>query len=222
MLALRRRENGDHQEITAEAILVATGRTPAVEGLGLEAARVQVGARGVEVDAHLRTTSSDVWACGDVVGVFHLVHMAQYEAEIAARNVAASLWGLASEAVADYANVPWAYPTDPEVAQVGLREDDARAKGIPVVVGWASFAELSRAVTLDEARGVVKVVADASTGRLLGVHMVGPRASELISEASLALHAGLTIHDIARTRHPAASLAEALRWAAAAAARTLG
>lgn len=221
VLRFQRGRNGDQQAVTAEAVLVAAGRVPAVAGLGLEAAGVQVGPRGVVVDPTLRTTAPSVWACGDVVGVFHLAHMAQYEAEVAAQNIASALRGLLPEATVNYTGVPWAYPTDPEIAQVGLREEDARAAGRAVVVGRARFADLSRAVTLDEARGLVKVVADAETARVLGVHIVGPRAAEIISEASLALHTGLTAHDIAHTRHPAASLAEVLRRAAAEAARSL-
>lgn len=105
---------------------------------------------------------------------------------------------------------------------MGLREEDARRRGGPVVVGLADFAGLHRAITRGEVRGVVKVVADGEHGRILGVHIVGPRAGELISEASLALRAGLTVHDLAETAHPALALAEALRRAAAAAVQALG
>lgn len=116
----------------AEAVLVATGRDPAVQGLGLEAAGVEVGPQGVVLDGELRTVR--------------------------------------------YGQVPWTYPTDPERAQVGLREDQASARGGPVVVSRADCADLYRAITLGEARGLVKVVADGPEGRLLGVHIVGARA----------------------------------------------
>lgn len=181
--------------LTAEAILLATGRRPNIEGLDLEKAGIETGRQGIVVDKHLRTSAPGVYAIGDVTGGLLFTHVAAAHAVLAVRN---AFFPLATKW--DPSGTPWATFSDPELAHVGITEDEAREQGIPHVVHRWSFDEVDRAITEGEAHGFFKVVATPK-GRILGAHIVGPEAGELIHEFALALKHGLTVGEIARTIH---------------------
>src|SRR5216683_1189400 len=197
--------------VDADHVLLAVGRSPYTEGLGAEAAGVKLERGRVVVDDHLRTSAQGVWAIGDVIGGIMLAHVASYEGICAVENIAGHA------RIPDYHAAPNCVYTDPEIAHVGLGEKDAKERGIEVKVGRFPFAASGRALTLGQSEGFVKVVADAPTGRMLGVHIVGPRATDLIAEATLAVQNGLTLDQLDLTMHAHPTLPEALMEAALAA-----
>lgn len=199
------------QEITlaADRVLVAVGRRPYTEGLNLEAAGVQVDPRGfIPVDAQCRTNVPHIFAIGDVTGGVLLAHRASHMGIVAAEVIAGQ------PSACDWVSVPAVVFTDPEIAYVGLTEQQAREQGYDVAVSKFPFTAIGRALTLAEPDGLVKVVADKATGAVLGVQMVGPEVAELIGEAALALEMGATVEDIARTIHPHPTLSEGIMEAA--------
>src|SRR5216683_2172464 len=197
--------------VDADQVLLAVGRSPYTEGLGAEAAGVKLERGRVVVDDHLRTSAQGVWAIGDVIGGIMLAHVASYEGVCAVENMAGH------ERVPDYRAAPNCVYTDPEIAHVGLGEKDAKERGLEVKVGRFPFAAAGRALTLGQTEGLVKVVADAASGRMLGVHIIGPRATDLIAEATLAVQNGLTLDQLDLTMHAHPTLPEAIMEAALAA-----
>src|SRR5438876_5649997 len=198
--------------VDADQVLLAVGRSPYTEGLGAEAAGVKLDRGRVVVDDHLRSTAQGVWAIGDVIGGIMLAHVASYEGVCAVENIAGH-----GDRVPDYHAAPNCVYTDPEIAHVGLGEKEAKDKGIFVKVGKFPFAAAGRALTLGQTEGFVKVIADAESGKLLGAHIIGPRATDLIAEAALAIQNGLTLEQIDLTIHAHPTLTEALMEAALAA-----
>ncbi len=193
----------------ADAVFVTVGRRPNVENLGLEAAGVTLDEQGfVKVDESLRTSASHIYAIGDCIGIPYLAHRSSKEGILAAEQIAGM------DRSVDWRAMPAAIFTDPEIATVGMSEDEAKAAGRSVKAGKFPFAALGRALTADETEGFVKVVMDADTEEVLGVRIVGPEASDLISEAALALEMGATAEDLALTVHPHPTLPEALMEAA--------
>ena len=191
--------------IEAEKILVSVGRTPTSQGLGLEAAGVKTDSRGhILVDARYRTSAENIYAAGDVIGA-PLAHKASRSGS------GAHAIGRAAEPLGA---VPWAVFTDPEIAFVGETEAQARARGASVLTGRFPFSALGRAQAGQEAEGFVKVIVDRDSHKLLGTGIVGAHASDLISEASLALRLGATVEDIASTIHPHPTFPEAFQEAA--------
>src|SRR5213080_4974128 len=203
---------GEGGAVDADQVLLAVGRSPYTEGLGAEEAGVKLERGRVVVDPHLRTTADHVWAIGDVIGGIMLAHVASYEGVCAVENIAGH-----GDRVPDYHAAPNCVYTDPEIAHVGLGEKEAKEKGISVKVGKFPFAAAGRAVTLGQTEGFVKVVADAGSGQLLGAHIIGPRATDLIAEATLAVQNGLTLEQLDRTIHAHPTLPESLMEAALAA-----
>ncbi len=197
--------------VDADQVLLAVGRSPYTEGLGAEAAGVKLDRGRVVVDDHLRTSAQGVWAIGDVIGGIMLAHVASYEGVCAVENMAGH------ERVPDYHAAPNCVYTDPEIAHVGLGEKEAKDRGLEVKVGRFPFAAAGRALTLGQTEGFVKVVADATSGRMLGVHIIGPRATDLIAEATLAVQNGLTLDQLDLTMHAHPTLPEAIMEAALAA-----
>jgi dihydrolipoamide dehydrogenase/pyruvate dehydrogenase E1 component alpha subunit len=195
----------------AQVVLLATGRVPYTEGLGLEEAGVQVERGCVVVDDHLRTAAGGVWAIGDVIGGIMLAHVASYEGICAVENIRGG------DRVPDYHAAPNCIYTDPEIANVGMTEREAREHGLEVKVGRFPLSASGRALTLGQTEGAVKVVADAGDGTLLGVQMVGPRVTDVIAEATLAVQQRLKLHDLDLTMHAHPTLAESLLEAALAA-----
>jgi dihydrolipoamide dehydrogenase len=186
-----------------DVVLVGVGRRPNTEGLDLERAGVATNERGwVEVDDRLRTNVAGVHAIGDVTGKVLLAHVASHQGLVAAGVIAGH-----DERI-DYRVVPAATFTHPEVASVGLTEAKAREAGHDVVVGRFPFTALGRAQTYGSTEGLVKVVADRKYGEVLGVHIIGPSASDLIPDGALAMHLEATLHDIADTIHAHPTLGE--------------
>jgi dihydrolipoamide dehydrogenase len=211
-LRVRFRVGEQSDEVPAEVVLLATGRRPYTEGLGLEQVGVRTDRGRVVVDDHLRTSVPGIWAIGDVIGGIMLAHVASYEGVCAVENIC----GVADR-VPDYHAAPNCIYTDPEIANVGLGEREARERGIEVKVGRFPFSALGRALTLGRTEGAIKVIADARTDTLLGVEMVGPRVTDLIAEATLAIQHGLTLHDLELTMHAHPTLPESMLEAALAA-----
>jgi pyruvate/2-oxoglutarate dehydrogenase complex dihydrolipoamide dehydrogenase (E3) component len=194
--------------VRAAEILVATGRRPNVEELNLQAIGVRYDAKGVWTDARLRTSARNIWACGDVIGRHQFSHMAEHEAKAVVRNAL-----LPFPARVSFDVEPWATFTEPELAHVGLTEAEARAQGRAVRVYRHSFGQDDRALVDDQARGLVKIVAD-TRGRILGAHILGPHAGELIHEFILAMRHGLSVRALADTIHVYPTLSMANQRAA--------
>jgi dihydrolipoamide dehydrogenase len=203
---------GKEQVVETDRILVAVGFRANTEGLGLDKAGVKLDGRGfIQVDDRLQTNVPSIFAVGDVIGPPFLAHTASREGETAAEVIAGK------RSLRDWVAVPGAIFTDPEVATAGLSEEDARKQGLDPLVGKFAFAALGRAIAIDHTEGFVKVVADRESKLLLGVTIVGPEASDLIAEATLALEMGAYLEDIALTIHAHPTLPEALMEACKAA-----
>src|SRR5713101_550897 len=203
---------GEGGAVDADQVLLAVGRSPYTEGLGAAEAGVKLERGRVVVDSHLRTTADHVWAIGDVIGGIMLAHVASYEGVCAVENIAGH-----ADRVPDYHAAPNCIYTEPEIAHVGLGEKEAKDKGLEVRVGRFPFAASGRALTLGQSEGFVKVIADAGSGKLLGAHIIGPRATDLIAEAALAIQNGLTLEQLDLTIHAHPTLPESLMEAALAA-----
>ena len=205
-------KGGQPATIDADVILVSVGRRPNSEGLGLEEAGVAVDKRGyVLADDQLRTNVPGIFAIGDLIGGMMLAHKATKEGEVVAEIIAGH------KAAMDVRTIPAVVFTDPEIASAGLTDEEAKAKGVEVKVGKFPFAALGRALSVNDTEGFVKVVIDARSEEILGVHIVGNGGSDLISEAALAIEMGAVAQDVNLTIHPHPTLAEAVREAAAAA-----
>jgi dihydrolipoamide dehydrogenase len=203
-------ESKQSEEIHADIVLVSVGRKPYTEGLGLEKIGVKVDKRGViETDDHLRTGVPGVLAIGDAIKGPMLAHKAEEEGIAAVEGIATPGAGHVN-----YNAIPSVIYTNPEVAWVGLTEEQAKAKGITYKVGKFPFKANSRARTNNETEGFVKFVSDAQTDRILGVHIVGSNAGELIAEPTLAIEYGASSEDLARTCHAHPTLSEATKEAA--------
>ncbi|MGE0550214.1 MAG: dihydrolipoyl dehydrogenase [Kofleriaceae bacterium] len=204
-------KDGKTATIDTDKILMSIGRKPNSENLGLAEAGVTVDKRGfIVADDHLRTNVAGIYAIGDVIGGMMLAHKATKEGEVVAEIIAGH------KAAFDVRTIPAVVFTDPEIAVTGLTEDEAKAKGhAELKVGKFPFAALGRALSVNDTDGFVKVIADAKTGELLGVHIVGNGASDLISEAALAIEMGAVADDLRLTIHPHPTLSEAMMEAAA-------
>ena len=207
-VAVRVRQAEVEERIVGSHLLVATGRSANVEGLGLEAAGVDYSPKGIAVDARLRTSNKRIYAIGDVAGGYQFTHMAAYHAGIVIRNALFKL-----PAKVDTRAVPWVTYTEPELAQVGLTEAMARDQGVEVeVLSWP-FAENDRAQTERATEGFVKALLDRR-GRIRGATIVGDRAGELIHTWVLAIAQGLKIGSLAQFIAPYPTLGEASKRAA--------
>lgn len=203
-------EGGAPQVLEAEALLVATGRRPNVEDLGLEAAGVEVTPRGIPTDARLRTNVKHIYACGDVNGQLPFTHVAGYEGGIALTNIVLHL-----PRKADYAKVPWCTYTDPEVASVGLNEKRAQKEGVEYRVLTEAFAENDRALAEGEPLGKIKVLLDGK-GKIVGCQIIGAHAGELIHEWIAAVAGGVKLSALAGAIHVYPTLSEISKRAAGA------
>jgi mercuric reductase len=196
--------------IEAAAVLVTTGRRPNTGGLGLEAAGVALSPRGaIEVDDRLRTTNPDIYAAGDVTGRDQFVYMAAYGARIAVEN-ALDGDGRRYDATA----MPAVTFTDPQVAGVGLTEAAARAQGLSVRTAMLPLSYLPRALAARDTRGLIKLVAEVGSDRLLGAHILAPEGGDSIQTAAMAIKAGLTTRELAETIFPYLTTVEGLKLAA--------
>jgi dihydrolipoamide dehydrogenase len=200
-------KNGE-SELTCDTLLVAVGRRPCLDTAGLEEAGVTVDQGRVKVDRQWRTSVPDIYAIGDLIHGPMLAHKAEDEG-VAVAELAAGRPGHVN-----YGAIPNVIYTMPELAQVGLTEAEAREQGIPVKVGRSYFKANARAKSLAEEEGLVKVIAHAETDRILGVHILGTRASDMIAEAVLAMEFQASSEDIVRTCHAHPTLSEIFREAA--------
>jgi dihydrolipoamide dehydrogenase len=200
--------DGKPMEFPADKILVSVGRRPVTENLGLEKAGVELDEKKrIRVDDHLRTNVPGIWAIGDAVAGPMLAHKAEED------GAAASEWIAGKAGHIDWNLMPGVIYTDPELAGVGLGEDVAKARGLDVRVGKFHFAANGRAIAADAADGFVKIIADAKTDRILGAQIIGPSASELISEIVTHMEYGGSAEDLARTVHSHPTLSEAVKEA---------
>lgn len=206
-------QNGERSEIEAEEILVATGRRPAVDGLDLEKAGVQMTGpmkSRMVLDRCLRTTNPDILAAGDVTGGSYLVHVAVSEGDLAAHNALLGCRPLLSQ---QHLFISAAF-TEPNIARVGLSEGEARQLGREVLVGKYLFADHGKAEILGETDGFVKMLADPRTGEILGTTIVGPQGAELIHEMACAITLRATVESFLQVPHIHPTLAEILTYPA--------
>lgn len=201
--------SGKKEMLDADYVLVAVGRKPYSDNLGLKELGIQQDKQGrVEVNAHFQTTISGIYAIGDLIRGPMLAHKAEDEGVAVAELIA----GKAGHV--NYDAIPNIIYTWPELASVGLSEEEVKAKGIECKVGVFPFLANGRAKTMEETDGIVKIIADSKTDRVLGVHIVGPRASDILAEAVIAMEFGASSEDIARTCHAHPTLSEAMKEAA--------
>jgi dihydrolipoamide dehydrogenase len=199
----------ENKELVAEKLLVSVGRTLNSDGIGLEATGIKKGQRGeIVVNETMETNIEGVYAIGDVTGNLLYAHVASRQGKIAAENI------MGRTEKMDYSVVPSTIFTSPEIASVGLKENQAGEKGMKIKKGNFQFRTLGKAHVIGEITGFVKIVSDETSDRVLGVHIIGPHASDLIHEAALAIKAGLTTKDIAQTIHSHPTLSESLMEAA--------
>ncbi|HYK85195.1 MAG TPA: FAD-dependent oxidoreductase [Ktedonobacteraceae bacterium] len=181
----------------ADEILLALGRQPNIEGLNLEAAGVKYDNKGIKVDDNLQTTSSNILAIGDVTGGYLFTHVAAYQAGVAVRNALVPV----GKKKVDYRVVPWCTFTDPEAARVGLTPDEAEKQYKQTRIVKFPWSDIDRAQTEGETVGFIKLVLAGKKDEIVGAHMVGARAGELLGEMALAMQHSLTLNDIFNTIH---------------------
>ena len=199
---------GAEKKVEAEVVAIAVGYCPNVDGLGLDTAGVTASKGGIQVNENMQTSVPDIFAAGDAVGGIMLAYVAMEEGIVAAENA------LGRNSTIDYQTVPKCTFTLPELASVGLTEPEAVSRGHQIKVGRFPFSANSMATILGERRGLVKIITETKYGQILGVHIIGPRATELIAEATLAMKMEATPQDIVATIHAHPTLSEALREAA--------
>ncbi len=195
--------NGQKRKIEFDQILVAVGRAPNVNGLGLERANVAFDKKGIKVDATLRTSAKHIYACGDIVGPYQFTHTADFQARLILRNAL-----FPGKSKIDYRVVPWCTFTEPEVARVGLNESEAKQNNVAHDVYQYSLSDLDRAVCDREAEGFIKVLTEKGTDQILGVTLVGSHAGDLLHELALAMHQKIGLKKIASMIHVYPTLAE--------------
>ena len=206
-LVVRQGSDGAESVIEFDTLLCAVGRSPRVEGFGLEQLGIPLtDKKTVETDAYLQTLVPNIYAVGDVAGPYQFTHTAAHQAWTAAVN---SLFGRVWRFKADYSVIPWATFTDPEVARVGLSETEARAQGVAFEVTRYALNELDRAITDDTTQGFIKVLTVPGKDRILGATIVGAHAGDLLAEYVLAMKHGLGLNKILATIHTYPTLAEA-------------
>ena len=200
---------GGAQLLAVDRLIVSIGRVPNTTGLNAEAVGLALDARGaIVVDAECRTNLPGVWAVGDVVRGPMLAHKAEDEGTAVAERMAGQ------HGHVNFNTIPWVIYTSPEIAWVGQNEQELKATGRDYKVGTFPFAANGRARALGDTTGMVKMLADAATDEILGVHIVGPQASELIAEAVVAMEFRASSEDIARICHAHPTLSEATKEAA--------
>ncbi|GAB5365103.1 hypothetical protein AAMO2058_001028000 [Amorphochlora amoebiformis] len=200
-------KGGDEEVIEADKVLLSIGRTPYLDGLGLEDLGIEMDGRVIKTNSHLQTNIPNIYAIGDCIKGAMLAHKAEEEGIAAIEHIA----GLGGHV--NYEAIPNVIYTHPELATVGKNEEELKEAGIKYKKGVFPFMANSRARTIDDADGMVKVLADAETDRLLGVHMLGPAAGEMIMEAVIGIEYGASSEDLARTCHAHPTLSEAVKEA---------
>lgn len=204
------KNEGAIQIVTAEKLIVATGRRPNTDHLGLETAGVEFGRRGeILVNEHLQTSNSDIYAAGDCIDEPMYVYVSAYAGNIAAENALND-----SGKVYDLFALPRVTFTDPQIASIGLTEEEAGKKGLKIKTSRLPLSYIPRFIVAFETRGLIKLIAEEETGKLIGAHILAPEAGDIIGEAALAVKHGLTAQDIIDTFHPYLTAAEGIKLAA--------
>lgn len=197
------------ETIECDRVLVSAGRSPNTKSLGLDAAGVEVDQRGfITTDEHLKTTASNVYAIGDCIGGAMLAHKASEE------GIAVVEYLVNGVGHVDYNTIPAIVYTHPEIASVGRTEEQLKSEGVNYRKGSSPFGANGRARAMGGAEGKIKILADAETDRILGVHAIGPRAGDLIAEAGIAMSFGASSEDLARCCHAHPTLSEIMQEAA--------
>lgn len=205
-------KDGKPQTLEAERVLVAVGRAPIIDDIGLEKAGVKTERGSIVVNDHLETSAKGVYAIGDCAKAPLLAHKASHEGIMLVENIAGKGHGWV-----DYNNIPSVTYCHPEVASCGLTEKAAREKGIEITIGSFPWSANGRARTAGETEGFVKIIRDAKYSEIIGAHIVGPSASELIGEFIIGRHLESTVEEMERAMHPHPTLSEAVAEAALAA-----
>jgi len=201
-----------------DALLIAAGRTPNLDSLALDAAGVRTNKRGVEVNDYLQTSQPHIYAAGDITGRFLFTHMADFQARIVVRNILMPFQLLRRRT--DYSVVPWCTYTDPEIARVGLSEEEARKEGVEYDLYRQPMSEVDRAVVENATAGFAKVLTRKGTDKLLGATIVAEHAGDLLQPLVLAMHAGLGLGKVAAAIHPYPTFVEVERKAGDAYSKT--
>ncbi|MGA2262977.1 MAG: dihydrolipoyl dehydrogenase [Acidobacteriota bacterium] len=209
VVAVVQAPNGETQTVTAEKAVIAVGRKPMTEGIGLETLGVTTAKGRIPVDARMETNVPGVFAIGDVVPTPQLAHLASHEGMLVMRHLAGE-----NTLPINYDQVPNCTFCYPEVASVGLTEQDARARGFEVVTSKFPFAAIGKASILGENDGFVKLICEKEYNQILGVHMIGPHVTELIAEGTAALGLEATAEDVAHLIHAHPTVSEAVMEAA--------
>jgi dihydrolipoamide dehydrogenase len=208
-VTIKAEHNGEQKTFAAEKMLVSVGRQANIEGIGLENTDIVVEKGFIQTNEFYQTKESHIYAIGDVIGGLQLAHVASHEGIVAVEHIAGQ-----NPSPIDYTMISKCVYSRPEVASVGLTEEEAKAKGYDVKIGKFPFKAIGKALVFGEAEGFVKIVADQKTNDLLGVHMVGPHVTDMISEAGLARVLDATPWEVAHAIHPHPTLSEAMAEAA--------
>ncbi|GAC1627727.1 MAG: mercuric reductase [Ktedonobacteraceae bacterium] len=200
----------EQQTFEADELLIALGRQPNVEKLSLDAANITYDNKGIKVDKHLRTTAPNIYAIGDVIGGYLFTHVAAYQAGVAVRN---ALIPVGKKKV-DYRVVPWCTFTEPEIARVGLTYEEAKKQYKDIRIAMFPFAEVDRAQAENETTGFIKLILAGKKEEIVGAHIVGLHAGELLGEMTLAMQHNMTIDDIYTTIHAYPTMATGVQQAA--------
>jgi dihydrolipoamide dehydrogenase len=201
-------KQGKGKVAKADKVLVAVGRIPNTKGLGLERVRIEMDGNFIKVNNRMETNIPGIYAIGDVVGKKMLAHAASAEGEVAVQNICGG------EVTIDYTKIPNCVYTCPEIASVGLTEEDIKQKGLSVKIGKFPFLYSGKAMAIDAINGFVKIIADAKTGEILGVHILGERATDLIGEHLLAMNIEAVIEDLGKVIKGHPTLSEIMTEAA--------
>lgn len=194
---------GETEQLSADKMLVSVGRAANIENIGLENTEIQTDRGNIVVNEYFQTKESHIYAIGDVIGGLQLAHVASHEGIVAVEHIAGKLPN-----ALNYTFVPKCTYSRPEIASVGLTEEEAKAKGYKVKTGKMQFRAVGKAIVYGESDGFVKMIMDDESKDLLGVHMIGPHVTDMISEAGLALVLNATPWEIGKTIHPHPTLSE--------------
>lgn len=201
-------DNGEI-ELSGDKVLVSVGRKAVIDGLNLESIGVNIDRKGIKINNKMETNIAGIYAIGDVVGINMLAHVASEQGVIAAENI------MGMEKEIDYKVVPSCVYTRPEIASVGLTEEEAKAQNIDYNIGVFQLANNSKTVIMNEFEGtLVKIISDKKYDEILGVHIYGPRATDLITEAALAIKLEATLDELIETIHAHPTIGEAMKEAA--------
>jgi len=202
-------KNGNKIDFDCDVVLISVGRKPNTDGLNIEAAGVDLDEKKrIKTDKNFKTNQNNIYAIGDVIVGPMLAHKAEDEGIAVAENIAGQSGHV------NYDTIPGVIYTTPEVATIGKTEEQLKEKKVDYKIGKFSFIANSRAKAIDDAEGFVKILADAKTDKVLGAHLIGPHAGELIAEIGVAMEFGASSEDIARTCHAHPTFSEAVKEAA--------